>query len=178
MTKISAQDIQKLREKTSAGVMDCKKALADSQGDFDKALEVLKEKGIAIAQKKATREARDGRVEAYVHTNNKIGVLVEINCETDFVSRCEDFQKLCKDVAMQIAALCPLYISRENVPKEVLKEEAGREDEFCKTHCLLEQTFIKDQSKTIKDCVTEVVAKVGENIVIRRFTRFQLGENA
>lgn len=174
--KISAKDIQKLREKTSAGVMDCKKALTEASGDFEKAVEVLREKGVARAQKKASRQTLEGRVESYVHMNNKIGVLLEVNCETDFVAKCDDFKQLTKDVAMQIAALNPEYISREDVPKEVAEEEKDRVEQYYKAHCLLEQAFIKDQSRTIQDYLTEAIAKIGENIVIRRFIRFQIGE--
>ncbi len=174
--KVSAKNIQKLREATSAGVMDCKQALTEAKGDFDKALGVLRRKGIALAAKKSSREAREGRIEAYVHLNNKIGVLVELNCETDFVARCEDFRNLSKDVAMQIAALNPLYLKKEDVPKDVVKENKSRLEDFYKETCLLEQSFIKDQTKTVKDYLTEAIAKIGENILIRRFTRFQLGE--
>lgn len=174
--KISAKDIQKLRESTSAGVMDCKQALEKSKGDFDKAAQVLREKGVALAAKKSSRKAQEGRIESYVHLNNKIGVLVEVNCETDFVARCEDFEKLSKDLAMQIAALNPVYLRKEDVPKNIIKKEKGQIEGFYKAHCLLEQTFIKDENKTIKDYLTEVIAKVGENILIRRFSRFQLGE--
>ncbi|MBN3037790.1 MAG: translation elongation factor Ts [Candidatus Omnitrophica bacterium] len=176
--KINAKDIQKLREKTSAGVMDCKKALTQAKGDFEKAIEVLREQGIALAKKKAARTASEGRIEAYVHMHNRIGVLVEMNCETDFVAKCDDFKHLCKDVAMQIAALNPRYIKKEDVPKEIAQENKSRLEEFCKENCLLEQAFIKDQAKTMKDYLTEVIAKIGENIVIRRFIRFQLGEES
>jgi len=174
--KISAKDIQKLREATSAGVMDCKQALTKAKGDFDKARGVLRQKGIALAAKKSSRQAREGRIEAYIHLNNKIGVLIELNCETDFVAKCEDFQNLGKDIAMQIAALNPLYLSREDVPKDVVKENKAHLENFYKENCLLEQAFVKDQAKTVKDCLTEVIAKIGENILIRRFIRFQLGE--
>ena len=174
--KVSAKDIQKLREATSAGVMDCKQALTKAKGDFDKALGVLRQKGIALAAKKSSREARQGRIEAYIHLNNKIGVLIELNCETDFVARCEDFRNLSKDVAMQIAALNPLYLKKEDVPEDVVKENKNRLEDFYKENCLLEQAFIKDQAKTVKDYLTEVIAKIGENILIRRFIRFQLGE--
>ncbi len=139
-------------------------------------MEVLREKGIATAQKKAERIAHEGCIEAYIHMHNKIGVLIEINCETDFVAKCDDFKHFCKDVAMQIAALNPLYIKREDVPKEMVKENKKRIEDFYKENCLLEQAFIKDQTKTIKDYLTEVIAKIGENVVIRRFVRFQLGE--
>ncbi len=174
--KITAKDIQKLREKTNAGVMDCKSALETSKGDFEQAIQVLRKKGIALAAKKASRSAKEGRIEAYVHLHNKIGVLLEVNCETDFVSRCLEFKHLTKDLAMQIAALNPCYCAKEDVPKSIVKEHKERIEDYYKTQCLLEQSFIKDQTKTVKDYLTEVIAKVGENIVVRRFVRFQLGE--
>lgn len=176
--KISTKDIQKLREKSSAGVMDCKQALEASKGDFNKAMQLLRKKGVAKAAKKSSREAKDGRIESYVHLHNKIGVLVEVNCETDFVSRCEEFKRFTKDLAMQIAALNPLYLKKEDVPKDVVKENKDHLEDFYKQSCLLEQPFIKDDQLTIKDYLTQVIAKVGENIVVRRFTRFQLGEEA
>lgn len=173
--KISAKDIQELRAATSAGVMDCKQALEEARGDFDKAIQVLREKGRAIAAKKSSRETCEGRIESYVHLHNKIGVLLEVNCESDFVSRCEDFKKFTKNLAMQIAALNPLYVKKEDVPENVVKKNKAHLEEFYKTNCLLEQFFIKDQDKTIKDYLTEVIARVGENIVVRRFVRFHLG---
>ena len=174
--KISAQDIQKLREATSAGVMDCKKALSKAGGSFDQAIEVLKERGVALAAKKSSRTANQGRIEAYVHLNNKIGVLVEVNCETDFVARCDDFKAFTKDIAMQIAALNPGYVKREDVTEDAIKRNKKTIEEFYKQNCLLEQSFVKDPSKTIRDYLTEVIAKIGENILINRFKRFQLGE--
>ncbi|MBL7084837.1 MAG: translation elongation factor Ts [Candidatus Omnitrophica bacterium] len=174
--KISVKDIQKLRERTHAGVMDCKQALQESKGDFDKAIQALRKRGQVIAAKKSSRQAKEGRIASYVHLNHKIGVLVEINCETDFVSRCADFKDFSKDLTMQIAALNPVYIKKEDVPKDVVKEHKDQIEEFYKANCLLEQPFVKDQSKTIKDYLMEIVAKIGENIVIRRFVRFQLGE--
>jgi elongation factor Ts len=174
--KISAKDIQKLRQLTGAGVIDCKQALEKASGDFDKAKQVLRGKGVALAVKKSSRSVKEGRIESYVHLHNKIGVLVEINCESDFVSRCEEFRNFTKDIAMQIAALNPLYLKREDVPKKIIEENECRLEDFYKTHCLLEQAFIKDQAKTIQDYLTEVVAKLRENIVVRRFVRFQLGE--
>ncbi len=174
--RISAKDIQKLREATSAGVMDCKLALEAAKGDFDKAMQVLRKKGVASAAKKSSREVREGRIESYVHLHNKIGVLVEVNCETDFVSRCEEFKRLTKDLAMQIAALNPLYIKKEDAPKNVVEENKDRLEDFYREACLLEQPFIKDEKRTIKDYLTELIAKVGENIVVRRFARFKLGE--
>lgn len=176
--KISAKDIQKLREMSNVGVMDCKHALETAKGDFDKAVQVLRKKGIARAAKKSSRKAQEGQIESYVHLNSKIGVLIEVNCETDFVSRCAEFKDFSKDLTMQIAALNPLYLKKEDVPKNVVKEHKGQIEDFYKASCLLEQTFIKDEKRTIKDYLTELIAKVGENIVIRRFVRFQLGEEA
>lgn len=174
--KINSKDVQKLRQMCGAGVMDCKLALEVAKGDFAKAMQALRKKGIAIAAKKSSRQAREGRIEAYVHLHNKIGVLVEVNCETDFVSKCTEFQQLTKDLAMQIAACNPAYLKKEDVPKELIKEHQERLDDFYKEACLLEQLFIKDQTQTVKDYLTQVIAKVGENIVVRRFVRFQLGE--
>ncbi|MBN2097779.1 MAG: translation elongation factor Ts [Candidatus Omnitrophica bacterium] len=174
--KITAQDIQKLRGKTGVGVMDCKQALQESKGDFEQAIKLLRKKGVAIAAKKSAREAREGRIEAYVHLHNKIGVLVEVNCETDFVCRNEEFIQFTRDLAMQIAALEPSYLKKEDVPAAVAKEHKDGLDEFYQSHCLLEQAFIKDDQKTIGEYLTELIAKTGENIVVRRFTRFQLGE--
>jgi len=173
--KINAKDIQKLREASGAGVMDCKKALAKASGDFNQAIKHLRQKGMAIAAKKSSREAREGKIEAYVHLNNKIGVLVELSCETDFVARCDDFKQLARDLAMQVAALNPLYVRKEDVPDDVVKENKKDIEDFYKRNCLIEQDFIKDQSKTVQSYVTEVIAKIGENIVVRRFVRFQLG---
>lgn len=174
--KISSKEIQKLREATSAGVIDCKRALEEAKGDFDQAKEVLHKKGAALAEKKASRVAREGRIEAYVHLHNKIGVLVEVNCETDFVSRCAEFIQLSKDLAMQIAALNPRYLKKEDVPPKIVAENKDRLEDFYKEACLLEQSFIKDNTRIVKDCLIDVVAKVGENILVRRFSRFQLGE--
>lgn len=174
--KISAKDIQELRQATSAGVIDCKHALEEARGDFDKAMQVLREKGKAKAAKKSSRKTGEGRIEAYVHLHNKIGVLLEVNCESDFVSRCDEFKRLGKDLAMQIAALSPLYIKKEDVPEDVVKKNKACLEDFYKTNCLLEQPFVKDHAKIVKDYLTEVIAKVGENIVVRRFIRFQLGE--
>jgi len=169
--------LKTLREKTGAGVMDCKKALAEAKGDFDRALKILEKRGHEIAAKKADRQAKEGVVASYIHAGGKIGVLVELNCETDFVARCDDFKSLARDIAMQVAATNPSYLSREEVPQDQIKDKKqnGPLEAFYRTHCLLEQPFIKDESRTIRDCVTQVIAKVGENIVVRRFSRFQLG---
>lgn len=173
--EISKELIQQLRQETSCGVMDCRKALIESKGDFKKAKEVLIKRGLEIAAKKADRVANQGRIESYVHLGNKIGVLLEVNCETDFVARNEDFCRFTKDVAMQIAAAEPKYLKKEEVSKEDIAECKDKED-FYKKNCLMEQVFIKDPSLTIKDYLASLVAKIGENIVIRRFARYKLGE--
>lgn len=168
---IKAEDIKRLRETTGAGFMDCKEALSKCSGDFEKAIAVLKEKGLKIAMKKSSRVAKAGLVHSYIHHDGRIGVLVEVNCETDFVARTDDFQKLVRDLALQIASTAPEYLKREDAPR-------GTSEEEIKELCLLEQPFIRDPSVSIKDCLTSVIAKIGENIVIRRFTRYQLGEEA
>jgi elongation factor Ts len=195
--EINAQMVKELREKTNAGMMDCKKALTEAQGDLVKAEEWLRQKGLSAAAKKASRVASEGAVGSYIHLGGKIGVLVEVNCETDFVGRNEMFQAFVKDVAMHIAAANPLYLKREDVAPEVvakeqeiaraqLKEQGkpekvwdkiveGKLEKFYKEVCLLEQPFVKDPDKSIKQLVTEVVAKIGENIQIRRFARYQVG---
>lgn len=173
--KITTEQIQQLRQETSCGVMDCRKALMESQGDFKKAKEVLIKRGLELAAKKADREAKQGRIESYVHLGNKIGVLLEVNCETDFVARNEDFCRFTKDVAMQIAAAEPKYLKKEDVSKEDLKDIKDKED-FYKKNCLMDQVFIKDPSLTVKDYLASLVAKIGENIVVRRFARYKLGE--
>jgi elongation factor Ts len=197
----SAEQVKNLRERTGAGVMDCKAALDASQGDLQGAVEYLRKKGLADAAKKSTREARDGVVASYIHPGSKIGVLVEVNCETDFVARTEDFQQLVKDVAMQVAAANPSYVSREEVPGAVVEKEReiyrqqmadqkkppqvidkiieGKLEKFYAESCLLEQPFIRDPSgKTrLKDMVDQATAKMGERIVVKRFSRFQVGES-
>jgi elongation factor Ts len=198
MMAISAAQVKELREKTGAGMMDCKKVLTEANGDMEKAMELLREKGLAKAEKKADRVAAEGLVESYIHAGGRIGVLVEVNCETDFVAKTEEFQAFVKDVAMQIAAMNPQYVRREEVPeeevqkeREILKNQAlqegkpehivdkmveGRLGKFYERVCLLEQPFIKDGDKTIDEMVKEKIAKIGENISIRRFARFELGE--
>jgi elongation factor Ts len=173
--KISLDLIKELREKSSASISDCKKALEEAAGDIKKAMELLRKRGLEIAAKKKDRVAKEGRIEAYVHTGNKIGVLLEVNSETDFVARNSDFCQFTKDIAMQITACNPAYISKEEVPQKVIKEQKDKE-QFYKENCLLEQVFIKDPAITIKDYLGSLVAKVGENIVIRRFIRYNLGE--
>ncbi|HHV78085.1 MAG TPA: translation elongation factor Ts [Firmicutes bacterium] len=193
-----AQVIKTLREKTGAGVMDCKKALQECGGDIEKAVEYLKIKGIASAEKKASREAREGIVEAYVHLNGKIGVLVELNCETDFVARNAEFKQLAHDLAMQVAAAKPLYVSVADVPDEVVARERevqraraleegkkeqivdkvveGRMSKFFAEVCLLNQPFIKDESITVGDLIKQHIGRIGENITVKRFVRFEVGE--
>ena len=195
---ITAAQVKELREMTGAGMMDCKKALTATEGDMDKAIDFLREKGLAAAAKKAGRIAAEGLVESYIHGGGRIGVLVEVNCETDFVAKTDAFKSLVKDIAMHIAAANPSYLRREEVPaaeleheKMVLSEQArnegkpekiiekmvtGRIEKYYKEVCLLEQPFVKDPDKTISDLITESIAKIGENIAIRRFTRYQLGE--
>lgn len=194
---ITAGMVKELREKTGAGMMDCKKALTDVEGNMDKAIDTLRERGLAAVAKKAGRIAAEGIVEAYIH-GGRIGVLVEVNSETDFVAKNEEFKAFVKDVAMQIAASNPLYISREEVPldmiereKDILRKQAltegkpekivdkmveGRIEKYYKEVCLLEQDFVKDSDMTIRQLLTEKVAKIGENISIRRFARYEVGE--
>ncbi|MDB4349618.1 translation elongation factor Ts [Omnitrophica bacterium] len=193
--------VKKLREKTGAGMMACKNALKEASGDAKKALEILRKKGLSAAQKKLSRTTKEGIIQSYVHTGGKIGVLVEINCETDFVARNDEFKSFAKDIAMQVAAAHPAYIKREDVSDDVISKEkeiigaqisssggkekppqvmdkiiAGKLDKFYEEACLLEQPFIKDQDTKIKDLLVALIAKIGENISIRRFARYQLGE--
>jgi elongation factor Ts len=165
--QISTDTIKDLREKTGAGIMDCKKALTEAKGDVEKAIQLLNERGIALAEKKSERVAEQGLIEAYVHLGGKIGVLVEVNCETDFVARTDEFKDLAHNLALQIAAMCPDCVSPEEMPKDT--------DVDPKTACLILQPYIKDPDKSIQEVVTETIAKVGENIKIRRFVRFELG---
>ncbi len=165
--QVSTAAIKELREKTGAGVIDCKKALLEAEGDIEKAAKVLAQRGLALAKKKANRAADQGIIEAYVHPGGQIAALVEVNCETDFVARTEEFRELAHNLALQIAAMSPQFISPEDMPNEP--------DVDLKSACLLLQPFIKDPSKTIQDVITEVIAKVGENIKVRRFARFELG---
>ena len=175
MNKSFLEVLKELRQKSSASIADCRKALEDSGGEIKKALELLRKRGLEIAAKKQGRLAKEGRVEAYVHLGNKIGVLLEVDCETDFVARNSDFTQFTKDVAMQIAALNPGYIKKEDVPAAVAKVAKDKEL-FHKEHCLLSQAFIKDPTITVGDYLTSLIAKVGENIVIRRFMRYKVGE--
>jgi len=175
MKKIPLDSIKELRSMTLASVANCKDALEESKGDIKKAAELIRKRGLEVAAKKGERAAKEGRIEAYVHMGNKIGVLLEVNCETDFVARNQEFCQFTKDAAMQITALNPSYVKREDVPASLLKKEKNKEA-FFKANCLLEQSFIKDPSVTIKDCLGSLLAKFSENIVIRRFTRFKIGE--
>lgn len=172
---VSLESIKELRRMTSASISDCKKALQEVDGDIQKAVELLRKRGLEIVAKKQDRVTKEGRIEAYVHLGNKIGVLLEVDCETDFVARNSDFCQFTKDVAMQIAACNPLYIKKEDVPADVIEQHKDKE-QFYKDNCLFEQVFIKDPSLTIKDYLGSLVAKIGENIVIRRFVRYKAGE--
>ncbi len=198
MAEVSAQAVKELREKTGVGMMDCKKALSEAGGDFAKAEELLRKKGLARAEGKASRAATEGAVASYIHMGGKIGVLLEVNCETDFVARTDGFQALVKDLAMQIAAAAPQWVRREEVPAEIVAKEleiakaqmrdqkkpeaiiekiaTGKLEKFYETTCLVDQLFVKDDKKKMQDVVKEAVAKIGENIQVRRFARFVLGE--
>ena len=189
--------IKRLREKTAAGIMDCKKALKEADGSLDKAVEILRKKGIKLASQKSSRAAKQGRVESYIHMDGKIGVLAEVNAETDFVARNEEFKKFVKDICMQIAASSPKYVKREEVPEKDLEKEKeiitatvkekpkaaldkilpGKLEKFYEEMCLLDQPFVKDPKVKVKDILHDLIAKIGENIIIRRFVRFQLGED-
>lgn len=195
---ISASDVKDLRERTGCGMMDCKKALVECEGDMEKAVDLLREKGLAKAAKKADRAAKEGRVFSYIHTTGKIGVLLELDCETDFVAKTDEFQLLGHEISMHIAAAAPLYVSPDDVPEEELEREKevyrqqalqdgkpenmldkiaeGRVRKFYETICLLEQPWVKDGDKKIGDMLMDAVAKLGENMVIRRFARFTIGE--
>lgn len=197
--EITATKVKELRDKSGAGMMDCKKALTETGGDMEAALDLLRKKGIADAEKRSGRETKEGIVDAYIHPGNRLGVLVEVNCETDFVARTDDFREFVRNIAMQIAAANPAAIAREDVDqsvidkeKEILAEQAkdqkkpdhivekiieGRLEKFFKEICLLEQQYVKNPDISIQDLVTEVKAKLGENVSIRRFSRFRLGEN-
>jgi elongation factor Ts len=198
MATITAEAVKDLRERTGAGFMDCKNALVEADGDIDKAIAILREKGLAAATKKASREAREGLVSSYIHTGGRIGVLIEVNCETDFVARTDEFQKLVRDLAVQVAGMEPRYVDSESIPADVLaakttelladeavqkKPEAirpqivnGQLKKWFSQVCLYDQPF-RDEERTVRDLVTEKVATIGENIRVRRFTRYVLGED-
>lgn len=195
---VTADKVKQLREQTGVGIMECKSALVETDGDIEKAVELLRKKGIATAEKRAGRETNEGMVDAYIHPGSRLGVLVEVNCETDFVAKTDDFKTFVRDIAMQVAATNAKVISREDYPKDDIEKEVeiyktqaqnegkpdniieryaqGKLEKFFQETVLLEQSFIKDPNKNIKELLTEVIAKTGENIQIRRFVRFQLGE--
>ncbi|MFC1512782.1 translation elongation factor Ts [bacterium] len=195
---VNTNEVQKLRAMTGAGILECKKALVESKGDIDKAIEILREKGIAKAAKRADRDASEGQIISYIHPGNKLGVLLEINCETDFVAMTDDFCALAKDIAMHIAASNPLYITKKDVPEELIEKETsiikkqlegsgkpsnvidkivpGKLEKFYSEICLLEQPYIKEPSKKVSELLTECIAKIGENILVKKFARFKLGE--
>jgi len=197
---ISMELVKELREKTGAGMLDCKNALEKANGDINKAIEILREKGLAVAQKRSGRAASQGMVGAYIHMNGKIGVLVEVNCETDFVANTKEFQDFVHELAMQIAATDPRYVKREDVPEEVIAKEkeiyakqleeqkkppqviekivAGKLEKFYEEVCLLDQPYVRDDKKKISDLLKDLIGKLGENIVVRRFVRFQVGESS
>lgn len=196
--EITTSMIKDLREATAAGVLDCKKALEASGGDLEKAKVYLREKGLAAAAKKANRAAEEGLIEAYVHTGGRVGALIELNCETDFVARTEAFEGLAHDLALQVVAARPLYLAPEDIPPDVLEEEKnvyrvqaremgkpdriteriveGKLQKYYQEVCLMKQPFIKDDDLTVQDVLTEIIAKLGENIAVRRFVRFELGD--
>jgi elongation factor Ts len=198
MSEVSAQQVKDLREKTGAGFMDCKAALRESAGDLEGAVRYLRERGLAAAAKKAGRATAEGAIGSYIHAGGKIGVLIEINCETDFVARTDDFQQFVRSLAMQVAAARPLYVSREQIPQAELDREReiyaaqaaqsgkppqvvakmveGKVDKYVAEVCLLEQDYVKEPGKSVRQVVADAIAKLGENISVRRFMRFQLGE--
>jgi elongation factor Ts len=197
MATITADAVKELRERTGAGMMDCKRALTETEGDLDKAVVLLRERGLAAAARKASREAREGLVSSYIHTGGRVGVLIEVNCETDFVARTEEFQRLVRDLAVQVAGMSPVYVDPERIPAEVLEARRGelladeavqRKPEAIRAQivegqlrkwysqvCLYEQPF-RDEERTVRDLINERIATIGENIRVRRFTRYALGE--
>jgi elongation factor Ts len=199
MSDISAEEVKRLRQRTGAGMMDSKKALQEAGGDMDRAVEILRERGLASAQKRAGRSATQGVVDAYIHHNNTVGVLVEVNCETDFVAKTDEFRRLARDIALHIASAMPQWVAREEVPEEILETERriyeaearqkgrpenaldrfveGKLQGFFKTTVLLDQSFVKEPDKTIQQLIDEVSAKVGEKVAVRRFVRYKLGED-
>ena len=198
--EITADIVKQLRQKTGAGMMDCKRALTEAEGSLDRAVELLRERGLSQAAKKAGRDASEGLVESYLHANGRIGVLLEVNCETDFVARNQEFRALVHEIALQIAASRPRCVRREDLPAEEIAAESriyeaqaanegkppqiaqrivqGRLEKFYQETCLMEQVYIKDDKKRVQDLVTEMIAKLGENIQVRRFARFEVGEEA
>jgi elongation factor Ts len=198
MAEITSEVVKNLRDRTGAGMMDCKRALAEANGDIEQAIEVLRKKGAAVAAKRADKQTNQGVIESYIHAGGRIGAMIELNCETDFVAKTPGFKQLAHDIAMQITAMTPLYVIREQIPQPVIEKELeiykvqaqnegkpaqiaekisqGRLDKFYQEVVLMEQSFIKDSGKTIKDIIDDEVAKVGEKITIRRFLRYHLGE--
>ncbi len=199
MTQITAQSVRMLREKTGLGMMDCKKALQETGGDSEKAIEYLRKQGLSAVEKRAGRDASEGLIQAYIHQGSRLGVLLEVNCETDFVARTDDFQEFAKDVAMHIAASQPLAVEREGISADAVEKERaifleqaknegkpehiaekiveGRMEKFYQENCLMEQVFVKNPDQTVGELVTELTAKIGEKITVRRFERFVLGED-
>ena len=193
---ITAALVKELREKSNAGMMECKKALVEANGDLEKAYDGLRKRGLNIAAKKSSRATKEGVIGSYIHSNNKIGVLVEISCETDFVAKNDDFKELVKDICLQVASAAPLFLKREDVPAEMIEREKaiyieqvkgkpeniidkiieGKLDKFYKEVCLTEQVFVKDDKKKITDVLNDAIAKLGENMILKRFVRFQVGE--
>ncbi|RUM59229.1 MAG: elongation factor Ts [Persephonella sp.] len=196
---VDAKLVKTLREMTGAGILDCKKALEETDGNLEEAVELLRKKGIAKAAKKASRETKEGIIHAYIHAGGRVGVLLELNCETDFVARNDLFKELANEIALQIAAMKPKYVSREDIPREIIEKEGeiireaalaegkpqhiaekiaeGRLEKFFKEVCLLEQPYIRDDKKTIEELIKEYIAKIGENIKVSRFCRYEIGEN-
>jgi len=199
MSTISAVMVKELREKTGAGIMDCKQALTESDGDIGDAVDFLRKKGLATAKKRAGRDASEGVIQSYIHMGGKIGVIVEVNCETDFVAKTDDFKEFTKNIAMHIAATSPVGIVPEDVPEEIISKEKeiyraqaletgkpenivekiaeGKVQKFYKENCLLQQPYVRDPNLTVEDVINDVIAKIGENISIRRFVRYQIGES-
>jgi len=197
---IDVSSLRDLRQKTGAGIMDCKRALTETRGNIEKAIEFLRQKGLARAAKRAGRTANEGLIGSYIHPGSRIGVLVEVNCETDFVARTQEFKEFVKDISMQIAAADPQYLTREDIPQEVIQKEKhilrmqalemgkpekvvdriveGRMERFFSEVCLLEQAYVKDPDQTVRDLLNSLTGKIGERISIRRFARYQLGEEA
>ena len=196
MAEITAKAVQELRKKTGLGMMDCKKALLETDGDIEQAIEHLRKQGMSAVEKRAGRDASEGLIQSYIHQGSRLGVLVEVNCETDFVARTDDFQKLVHDVAMHVAAADPRFISKDEVTEEAVEQEkviqreralaegkpekivAGRLEKFYQENCLMEQVFVKNPDQTIDELVTQLTAKIGEKISVRRFERFVLGAEA
>jgi elongation factor Ts len=195
--KITSQMVKELRDKTNAGMMDCKKALTETEGDMERAVDLLRQKGLAVAAKRADRATSEGVVECYIHGGGKLGVMVEVNCETDFVAKTDDFKAFARDIAMHIAAAAPFAVNREGIPEDVISREkeiyvaqalesgkpenivekivGGKMDKFLAENCLMEQKFVKNPDLSIQDLLNEIIAKTGENMSIKRFSRFQLG---